>query len=323
MPSLAYYRRVLAAYLGSGPSQLTFWHDTPEPNANFEVDRLGEYYMPFLAKADYSTHLDDRGVPLLDYRGTVGLQHNPIAIAQYGIGNYNWFRRTSDAQRERKFLNIADWLRENLEPNSHGYPVWMHKFDWEYRDTLRAPWYSGLAQGQGISVLVRAYDYTKDTRYLNAAQSAFNCFSAMTNKGGVIFVDQNGRTWLEEYIVHPPTHILNGFIWGSWGVYDLWLITREEGVKRLFDSLMDTLRHELYRFDAGFWSLYEQSGTFLPMLASPFYHRLHIAQLRVLHRLTGDSIFFDFAERWGKYTQSSFRRKRALVQKAIFKLCYY
>ena len=33
----------------------------------------------------------------------------------------------------------------------------MHHFDFEYRDTLKSPWYSGLAQGQGLSVLVRAY----------------------------------------------------------------------------------------------------------------------------------------------------------------------
>jgi hypothetical protein len=27
-----YLRRVAAAYLGSGPSQLTFWHEPPETN---------------------------------------------------------------------------------------------------------------------------------------------------------------------------------------------------------------------------------------------------------------------------------------------------
>jgi hypothetical protein len=323
MPNLAYYQRVFAAYLGKGPSQLTFWHDAPEPNANLQVDVLGEYYMPFLAKADYSRYLDEKGVPLLDYRGSVGLQYNPIAIAQYGLGNYNAFRRTAERERELRFLAIADWLCDHLELNPHGLPVWMHHFDWEYRDTLRAPWYSGLAQGQGISVLVRAYEHTRDSRYLDAAQNAFRSFKVTTDQGGVVFIDRNGRTWLEEYIVFPPTHILNGFIWGSWGIYDLWLVTRDPAVKRLFDSLMDTLRHELHTFDVGFWSLYEQSGTLLKMLASGFYHRLHIAQLHVLHRLTGDVVFRDVAMRWESYDRSPLKRKRALAQKAIFKLCYY
>ena len=49
-----------------------------------------------------------------------------------------------------------------------------------------------------------------------------------------------------------------------------------------------TLVRNLDRYDLGFWSLYEQSGTRLPMVASPFYHQLHIVQLRIMHRLTGE-----------------------------------
>ena len=39
-----------------------------------------------------------------------------------------------------------------------------------------------------------------------------------TNAGGVIFEDKKKDFWIEEYIVHPPTHILNGFIWALFGV---------------------------------------------------------------------------------------------------------
>ena len=38
------------------------------------------------------------------------------------------------------------------------------------------------------------------------------------DEGGVVYADEDGHTWFEEYIVSPPTHILNGFIWASWGV---------------------------------------------------------------------------------------------------------
>jgi D-glucuronyl C5-epimerase C-terminus len=53
--------------------------------------------------------------------------------------------------------------------------------------------------------------------------------------------------------------------------------------------------HNLDRYDLGLWSLYEQSGTRLPMVASPFYHQLHIVQLGVQHRLTGEDKFAQVA----------------------------
>jgi hypothetical protein len=46
---LNYYRRILAAYLTSKESQLTFWHDVPEINGRCRFEELGEYYMPFTA----------------------------------------------------------------------------------------------------------------------------------------------------------------------------------------------------------------------------------------------------------------------------------
>ena len=155
---IRYLHRVAQAYLGSGPSQLTFWHEPPEANPRAFDEPLGEYYQSFFTKADYTAYVDADGVPMLDYRGHVGKQYNPIAIAQWGLGNWNrWRRDTKAADRLARWTLAADWLVENLSPNAHGLPVWKHQFDWEYRDTLRAGWYSALAQGQGLSLLCRAH----------------------------------------------------------------------------------------------------------------------------------------------------------------------
>src|SRR5229473_2563833 len=182
---LHYYRRIFRAYLAPGPSQLTFWHDSPQMNPRALRDSLGEYYMSFARKADYRLHCDSPGIPLLDYHGRIGLQYNPIAIAQWGLGNYNLFRRTGNDERKRKFLAASDWLCAHLEQNSFGVWVWNHYFDWEYRTPLKAPWYSGLAQGQGLSLLVRAHGETGEPAYLNAAQRAFTSFLKATSEGGV------------------------------------------------------------------------------------------------------------------------------------------
>jgi hypothetical protein len=323
LPSLNYYRRIVSAYLLGGKSHLTFWHETPAENPNATPSQLGEYYMLFAEKADHQGACDASGIPLLDYRGTIGLRHNPIAIAQYGLGNYNLWRRTEDPVRRQRFFLAADWLCAHLEKNAHGLAVWQHHFDWEYRDTLKAPWYSGLAQGQGISVLVRAYKETQDPRYLDAASGALASFHNSISDGGVTFTDEHGDLWFEEYIVSPPTHILNGFIWAAWGIYDYFLATRDNAAQALFYRATETMLRNLDRYDLGFWSLYEQSGTRLPMVASPFYHQLHIVQLRIMHRFTGEDAFAQVADRWQGYARSRTNRTRALFYKSAFKLCYY
>ncbi len=317
-----YYQRIAAAYLGGGRSQLSFWHEVPERNPRAITTKLGEYYMLFREKADYGGPFDGAGIPMLNYHGRIGLQYNPIAIAQWGLANYNRFCETSDDARLQKTLKSADWLVSNLQKNPNGLSVWNHHFDWEYRDTLRAPWYSGLAQGQGVSLLLRAHAQTGSGNYMQAAQDASVPLTKPIDQGGVLFEDENDL-WIEEYLVTPPTHILNGFIWALWGAFDFWLATADPSARNIFVRGVETLLRNLARFDTGYWSLYEQSGTRVKMLASPFYHRLHVVQLRVMADLTGDPSFSNVADRWEAYTHHRTNRARALVEKGIFKLLYY
>jgi heparosan-N-sulfate-glucuronate 5-epimerase len=320
---LMYYRRVIAAYGSHKPSQLTFWHETPQINDRFDASRLGEYYMLFRQKADYPGPFDSNGIPLLNYHGSIGLQYNPIAIAQYGLANYNLYIHSSDPERRSKFIRTADWLVDNLETNAAGLRVWNHHFDWDYRTPLKAPWYSALAQGQAISLLVRAAVETNGDKYSEAALEALDAFFRTVDDGGVVFVDEKNDPWLEEYIVFPPTHILNGFIWASWGLYDYFLFCGDRRVKQRFDEVTATLGKNLARYDVGFWSLYELSGTRMHMVASPFYHALHVVQLETMYRLTGEAVFRQFSRKWDRYRRDRWRRGYALAYKAVFKLCYY
>jgi heparosan-N-sulfate-glucuronate 5-epimerase len=318
-----YLKRISAAYLGRGPSQLTFWHEPPELNPEAFGEVCGQYYQTFLQKADYAAHLDAAGVPLLDYRGHVGRQYNPIAIAQWGLGNFNLYRRTGQSARRDRYLLAADWLVDSLEPNERGVPVWKHGFDWEYRDLLKAGWYSALAQGQGVSLLCRAHRDTGREVYLEAARQGFRSLTLDVADGGVRLGEGADGAWLEETVVDPPTHILNGFLWALWGVYDYAELSGERDATELLAACQRTLARHLARFDCGFWSLYEQSGTRLPMLASPFYHRLHISQLSITARLLDMPELATWADRWRRYTEDAWCARRAFVQKALFKVLYY
>ena len=322
---LKYWRRIFLAYVvNKGKSNLSFWHGTPEKNKNATYDKLGQYYMPFSYKANYEGNFDKSGIPKLDYQGNIGLQHNPIAISQWTLGHYNLWCETDNKENYSKFIKGADWLVDNLNLNSNNVYVWHHYFDWNYKETLVNPWYSGLAQGQGISVLVRAYQISQNQKYLESAKKAYQSFLIDTSKGGVTFTDKRDNIWIEEYIMkESPTHILNGFIWGLWGIYDYWLLTKDDSVKKLFNRYVQTILSNVEKYDIGYWSLYELSNLKIKMRASIFYHKLHIVQLQILFNMTEIEDFKNISEKWNNYLNKKFNVFKATIMKVLFKIFYY
>ena len=319
---LIYLARILRVYANRSSGPLSFWYERPELNER-AFNGSPDYFMRLAGKADYDGLFDHTGIPLLDYRGDIGRQYNPIAIAQYGLARFNRWSTTKSSSDEAAWIAVAQWLTRELRPNAHGVAVWMHDFDWPYRQTLRAPWYSGLAQGNGISMLVRAAQYTGITSYAEAAHRAFEAMTCDVADGGVVTKDGEGHTWIEEYIVDPPSHIFNGFIWALWGVYDYAKWSGSARAWTLWNECVRTLEHRLDDFDTGWWSLYEMPHAGKRMLASHYYHTLHITQLRVLHRLTESREFADRADAFEHQLLKRRYRLQALIEKAIFKLRHY
>ena len=318
-----YLSRIFAAYILGKKSHLTFWHEKPEVNKVKVNDQLGQYYMTFFDKTHYPGPFDQDGIPLLDYQGKIGKQYNPIAIAQYGLGHFNLYKQTN----EKKYLELArkqaDWLVNNLEINQQGVRVWMHHFDWEYRDVLKNPWYSALTQGNGISLLLRIYKETNNNIYLETAKEAFKSLVIEIKNGGVLYVDQSKNYWLEETIVDPPTHILNGFFWTLWGIWDYYLVTKDQLVLDFFNLCIKTLKENLKSFDTGWWSLYEQSHTKMKMLTSRFYHSLHVVQLEVMYLISKDPLFKKYHDKWNGYQKNKLFIFLSQAYKSIFKIFYY
>ncbi|OGG38296.1 hypothetical protein A3I34_01370 [Candidatus Jorgensenbacteria bacterium RIFCSPLOWO2_02_FULL_45_12] len=323
MSKLRYWKRILRAYLTKTPSYLDFWHERPE-EGNFSAYNLsGEYYMTFSDKADYAGPRDSHGVILFDYLGDIGVRYNPLAIAQYGIARLNSYVKTKNETHLKEARIHADWLVNNLFDNSKGIPVWKHNFSWRYKEVLKPGWYSALSQGAGISLLARLGVMSGDKEYVSAAKKAFVALDTDIENGGVKCVDSNGFVWLEEYIVSAPTHILNGFIWALWGVKDYWILTNEPRAGALFGECIETLKKHLHLYDAGFWSLYDLSKQSMLMVASPFYHRLHIVQMNIMEHLTGENIFGEYGVRFEKYGKNLWKRILAFSYKAVFKLLYF
>ena len=305
----------------AGP--LAFWYERPSLNEQAFHGGAG-YFMKFRGKAAYRGPFDAHSIPLLDYQGDIGRQYNPIAIAQYGLARFNrWIDFDRASNDQRAWLAVAEWLTTQMRPNAAGVLVWMHDFDWPYRQVLKAPWYSGLAQGNGLSMLVRAARATGDRRYGDAAHAAFAPFLLDVSKGGVIATDEQADVWIEEYIVDPPSHILNGFMWALWGVYDYAQWSGRDEAHELWAAGVRTLERRLNEFDTGWWSLYEARRNGRRMVASRYVHALHITQLQVMHRLTGNPLFAAAASRFQSYMGRRANRIRAFAEEVVFKLRHY
>lgn len=143
---------------------------------------------------------------------------------------------------------------------------------------------------------MRAYKESGDLRYLEAAQRALASFFQPTDAGGVAFADDRGDRWFEEYIVSPPTHILNGFIWSA-GAYTTTslppTIAPRRNCSRARRKLCSTISI------ATIWD----SG--------------------LSTSLTGEDKFACVADRWESYSRSHSKCTRALCYKPAFKLRYY
>ena len=227
-----------------------------------------------------------------------------IGVFQYGLAAYDLFLTTKDEKYKDKLLACAEWAVENQQEDG----AW-NTFAFEDPEHP----YSSMAQGEGISMLIRAHILTHNDSYLNAANKARAFMLVPISDGGTAKYGEN-EIYLYEY-THEPL-ILNGWIFSLWGLYDYYKYTSDSETGELLNKTLDTLKNHLPNFDTKYWSKYEDGKR----ICSPFYHRLHIAQLRVMYDLFGDPIYKEYADKWEAYQNSFWKPKRAFIKKAIQKV---
>lgn len=243
------------------------------------------------------------GLEIIDYglerTEFVGVQYNPVTIAQSALKHFEKFKITQDQDNLDKAINHVDWLKDNLVENEQGVFVWLYRFDYP-RYQLTAPWYSGMAQGLGIKSLTVAYEVTGRYEYFELASLAFGSFTKDIAEGGVRWHCEKGY-WYEEYCspqIQPPL-TLNGFIFSLLGIKKYSLYSDDENVKYAFDSGVACLKTKLKEYDIlGLWSYHNSLG----IGASRSYHALHVELLEELYDCTGESLFREYALKWKRGT---------------------
>lgn len=168
--------------------------------------------------------------------------------------------------------------------------------------------YSAMGQGHAISVLMRAYQHSGgDLRYLQSAVAALRPFRIPSYQGGVLATFLGKYGWYEEYPTHPPSFVLNGFIYSLLGLYDLMTIGpaahgREAAL--LFQQGMSALKGMLPLYDTGSGTSYDLRHFTLgvaPNIARWDYHATHVNQLLLLSTLDDARVLDTTAKRWLGY----------------------
>lgn len=228
----------------------------------------------------------------------------PVGIFQYGLGSYDLFLKTGDKKYLDQFKLCADWTLNTQEENG----AWNNFF-------FRHPKYpyGAMCQGEAASLLVRAYKEFKDERYLLFAKKALDFMLLPVEEGGTTKYEQNDIILLEYTHLEP---VLNGWIFAAFGLFDYHLASGDEKYKTIFDNTINAIKKRIGLFDNGYWSMYDLGGK----ITSPFYHKLHIAQMEALYIVTKDDVFFVKKKQWREYINSKYCYVRAFITKAFQKI---
>ncbi|SYZ72564.1 hypothetical protein TRIP_C20679 [Candidatus Zixiibacteriota bacterium] len=274
---------------------------TPCVAYDFKIDSLPYDSIPntgysLKSAEDTSFPRDSEGVAMFSLDDK--LYYHPVVICNKVFAFLDVYHRSGD----RRWLDLARRNADRLIKESMIFDdavFYPYRFDYKVnqRDEglLKAPWFSGMAQGEALGVLTRLFLATGDSRYLEYARKTFKSLTrpAGQSEPWVTFIDSRGCFWIEEYPVWPPSMTLNGFIYGLYGVYDYYELTKDPAAEKMLKDSFSTIKNYIPTFrrpgHASFYGLRFGHYSFQ-------YHPEHIRQLQMLGRMTGDRFFFDWAD---------------------------
>lgn len=298
------------------PNLANYWHTITPCNIINPTKSLDKYYLDFSVKANYLGEFDKNGIPLFGFGKEIPLQHHPVVICQYALGLYEKLHQLNyeDEKYIEKFLKQAEWLVNSAVYNNNS-ALWFFNFDVQ-RYKLKSPWISAMAQGEAISVLLRAYGITNNKKYLQISENALSPFECNINNGGVLN-SFNSSLIYEEYPSEKASGVLNGFIFALFGLYDLKLLNNSKAEKLFSDGFLNLL--ELLKFyDLNYWSRYDLYDYPLENPASFTYHSLHVEQLKALYILTSEIKIKAYIEKWENNLKGKFNKTKALINKTRY-----
>ncbi len=272
---------------------------------------LGGYYIDFSFKAKEPTWPP----PWLGHDG--GRLH--VAAAQWGLGCYERYLAGEGDAWLAAARRTADHLDAEQQTEGPQRGGWVHEFRHRHTFPLEPPWLSGMAQGEGASLLLRVHRETGEERYAQAARLALDPMEIPSAEGGVR-ANLGGGFFPEEYPTSPPSLVLNGGLFALWGCFDVALALDDPRARELWEEGLATLAAHIDDFDTGYWSRYDLFPHPVANIASAAYHQLHISQLRATLTIAESAPLAAAADRFERYAAARGAAARAFAAKVAFRL---
>lgn len=247
--------------------------------------------------------VDEQGVRVFRLDRDPRVFDHPVAQTQYALYAVESHRLSG----EPRYLEVALANAERVVANDReldGAWYFPYQFDFDLyrngRGVLTAPWVSGMANGQALSLFARLHRVTGQQKWRVAADRTVAAFRQAPDGQGyfVSFLDDAGRLWLEEYPRYPAARserVLNGHLWSMFGLWDLWMMHGQDHpeAERLFRGALHTVEETaMSDFRRPGWqsrySLWQGKD-------APTYHQHHQHQFLMLYRMTHDPVWISRA----------------------------
>ena len=270
-------------------------------DADFYLDDPEAHMGPF----------DAAGLPMQRFGGAEPV-YVPSRTAAFAFVHWNRWRRTKDEAHLRAFLQAARWFAEFTDGRIE------HRFDLA---GMAAPWISGLAQGEALSIFARA-ELVEPGQWRARCEPVLTWMTRPIAQGGVADVLPDGGPFLEEYPGTRHRHVLNGCLYALVGLGDFLRLGAHAEGQALFDGVAAATARNLAHWEDRGWSLYEYRGEGRAARGNyntPGYQIVHIALLRAVGPMGGGAPFLEAADRLERALRHPLIRARALAGKLLYR----
>ncbi|WP_227997153.1 D-glucuronyl C5-epimerase family protein, partial [Glycomyces albidus] len=228
----------------------------------------------------------------------------PVTQIQFGLGCITAYRTETDPARKDLYLTRAKAQAGRLiETRVETRGAWYFPYPFDFAHAThsgvdyRAPWYSGMAQGEALSLFIQLSELEgvseeERTLYLAAADGAFaSLLRADDATPWVVNRNSAGYLWIQEYPGNTPgtgDYTYNGMIFAMFGLWDYVRATGSELAAALFDGACTTIDRYFPLLRNERWISFYCQAHRVPTVS---YHQHHINLLRQLHWQTGSPRF--------------------------------
>ena len=265
---------------------------------DFDIKILDYWELPLVNKAKKihrKRKYDNDSIPLHTRYGKDS--YHPVVFADYGLHLLNVYNNTKSKVALEHLENLSDkMIGVSYHIDSALYFPYVFDFALHgcKEETMMAPWYSGMAQGEILSFYVRFYEQTKEVKYLELARRVYNSFKNLKGNGHkpwIVCIDSSQNLWIEEYPRDLPCFTLNGMVFGIYGLYDYYRVTKNVETEKILKAAITTIKINIHKYrnvnDVSYYCLKHNNFKGKNL----HYHTVHINQLKMLYKITGDEYF--------------------------------